>query len=575
MAAPVGPLTQIKLPSGPSPVTAEQRYWQSFKNQLQIPSPTTYPITHISGASNDGHFAVTTGTRVQIYSVRTRKLEKTVTRFADVARSGDIRRDGKVLVAGEDTGRIQVFDVNSRAILKTWMNHKQPVWATRFSKTQLTTLLSASDDKTVRLWDLPSNQPTHTFIGHQDYVRSADFMPGSLANLLVSGSYDSTVRLWDPRIGSNQAVMTFKHAAPVEDVLALPSGTTLLAAAGPAISVLDLVAARPLQQLTNHQKTVTSLCLASGGTRLASGGLDGHVKIFETTGWNVVSTTKYSSPILTLRVLGASDSSTSTASAAGADPGSNAGNDRHLLVGMQSGVLSIRTRLSGAEATRQRDRDREMAALLAGTLDAHDAQHAKKKRRIAATRRLDMAGESTDVVIANEPREGARKNEALWQRALRQGRYAEALDRLLDPASVASNSAAAAKNKQGGSKAAAAAAANKKQADQPAAPLEVLTLLLALRHRSAVRAALEGRDERTVQPILKWVCAHVVDPRYVSACVEVGMHLIELYAEYAGGSADLADGFRLLRRRVGGEVEKAKAACETGGMVDGLILGAA
>ncbi|EGY13422.1 U3 small nucleolar RNA-associated protein [Verticillium dahliae VdLs.17] len=559
MAAPVGPLTQIKLPSGPSPVTAEQRYWQSFKNQLQIPSPTTYPITHISGASNDGHFAVTTGTRVQIYSVRTRKLEKTVTRFADVARSGDIRRDGKVLVAGEDTGRIQVFDVNSRAILKTWMNHKQPVWATRFSKTQLTTLLSASDDKTVRLWDLPSNQPTHTFIGHQDYVRSADFMPGSLANLLVSGSYDSTVRLWDPRIGSNQAVMTFKHAAPVEDVLALPSGTTLLAAAGPAISVLDLVAARPLQQLTNHQKTVTSLCLASGGTRLASGGLDGHVKIFETTGWNVVSTTKYSSPILTLRVLGASDSSTSTASAAGADPGSNAGNDRHLLVGMQSGVLSIRTRLSGAEATRQRDRDPRPRRSAASPPRAASTWPASRPTSSSPTR----------------PREGARKNEALWQRALRQGRYAEALDRLLDPASVASNSAAAAKNKQGGSKAAAAAAANKKQADQPAAPLEVLTLLLALRHRSAVRAALEGRDERTVQPILKWVCAHVVDPRYVSACVEVGMHLIELYAEYAGGSADLADGFRLLRRRVGGEVEKAKAACETGGMVDGLILGAA
>ncbi|KAM0333243.1 hypothetical protein ACHAQA_001903 [Verticillium albo-atrum] len=566
MAASVGPLAQVKLPSGPSPVTAEQRYWQSFKNQLQIPSPTTYPITHISGASNDGHFAVTTGTRVQIYSVRTRKLEKTVTRFADVARSGDIRRDGKVLVAGEDTGRIQVFDVNSRAILKTWMNHKQPVWATKFSKTQLTTLLSASDDKTVRLWDLPSNQPTHTFIGHQDYVRSADFMPGSMANLLVSGSYDSTVRLWDPRIGSNQAVMTFKHAAPVEDVLALPSGTTLLAAAGPAISVLDLVAARPLQQLTNHQKTVTSLSLASGGTRLASGGLDGHVKVFETTGWNVVSTTKYQSPILSLRVLGASDSP-----GAASDPSSNAGNDRHLLVGMQSGVLSIRTRLTGAEATRQRDRDREMAALLAGTLDDHDAQHAKKKRRIAATRRLDMAGESTDVVIANEPREGGRKNEAAWQRALRHGRYAEALDRLLDPASVAQQQKQ--KQKQGG--AAAAKKADKQQPDQPAPPLEVLTLLLALRHRSAVRSALEGRDERSVQPVLKWVCAHVVDPRYVSACVEVGMHLIELYAEYAGGSAALADGFRLLRRRVGGEVEKAKAACETGGMVDGLILGAA
>ncbi|KAL2758118.1 hypothetical protein ACRALDRAFT_1047968 [Sodiomyces alcalophilus JCM 7366] len=537
MAAPVGPLAQVKLPSGPSPVTAEQRYWMSFKNQLQISSPTSYPVTHVSAASTNGHFAVTTGTRVQIYSSRTRKLEKTITRFADVARSGDLRRDGKVLVAGEDTGRLQVFDINSRAVLRTWMTHKQPVWAARFSRTHLTTLLSASDDKTVRLWDLPSNDPTHTFIGHQDYVRSADFLPGSAANLLVSGSYDATVRLWDPRVPPDQPVMTFKHAAPVEDVLPLPSGTTLLAAAGPAISVLDLVAARPVRQITNHQKTVTSLCLASGGTRLVSGGLDGHVKVFETTGWNVVSTTKYQSPILTVRVLGASSESPTTTTG---DASSSSTSDRHLLVGMQSGVLSIRTRLTGTEAIRQRERDREMAALLAGTLDAHDARVDKRKRRIAASRRLDMAGEGADVVIADEPRDDGRrrrKTEALWQRDLRHSRYALALDRLLDPASV-------------------------------------LTLLLALRHRSAVRAALEGRDERTVQPVLRWVSAHIVDPRYVGVCVEVAMHLIELYAEYAGASAELAAGFRTLRRRVMGEVEKAKVACETGGMVEGLVLGA-
>ncbi|GJC98557.1 WD repeat domain-containing protein [Colletotrichum higginsianum] len=530
MAALVGPLPQVKLPSGPSPVTAEQRYWKSFKNQLQIPSPTSYPITHISSTSSDGMFAVTTGTRVQLYSSRTRKLEKTITRFADVARSGSLRRDGRVLVAAEDTGRMQVFDTHSRSILKTWTKHRQPVWATRFSDAQPTTLLSASDDKTVRLWDLTANDPTHTFVGHSDYVRCAEFFPATspsgVSNMLVSGSYDSTVKIWDPRIGTNAAVMTFKHAAPVESVLPLSSGTTLLASSGPTSP-----SSTSLPPISNHQKTVTSLSLASNGTRLVTGGLDGHVKVFETTAWNVVSSTKYPSPILSLRVLSASDSADHA--------------DRHLVVGMQSGVLSVRTRLTGPEATRHKEREREMAALIAGTLDQHDSVTKTRKRKAAAHRRLETLGEGQAEVIVAQDARVSRAKEAAWQKAMRHGRYASALDQVLDP--------------QG----------------KDHSPLAVLTLLLALRHRSAVRDALVGRDERTVQPVLKWTCNHIIDPRYVSVCVEVGLVLVELYAEYAAASAELFEGFRTLRRRVGNEVEKAQLACETGGMVESLMMGSA
>jgi len=122
-----------------------------------------------------------------------------------------------VMVAGEDSGRIQVFDVNSRAILRTWTEHKQPVWTTKFSPTEKTTLMSASDDRTVRLWDLPTQESTHTFVGHSDYVRSGLFLPGAMSNMIVTGSYDATVRLWDPRVPMG-AAMIFKHAAPVEAV---------------------------------------------------------------------------------------------------------------------------------------------------------------------------------------------------------------------------------------------------------------------------------------------------------------------------------------------------------------------
>ncbi|KOS20293.1 U3 small nucleolar RNA-associated protein 15 [Escovopsis weberi] len=569
MATQVAPLPQVKLPSGPTPFTAEQRYWKSFRNQLLIPSPTNFPVTHIS--YNSDSFAITTGTRVQIYSNKTRKLLKTITRFGDIARSGELRRDGRVLVAGDDTGRIQVFDVNSRAILRTWLDHKQPVHTTRFSPADATTLLSTSDDRTVRLWDLPSSGPTATFAGHGDYVRCGRFMPGTMANMVLSGSYDATVRLWDPRAGNSSggggAVMTFKHAAPVEDVLALPSGTTVLAASGSTVSVLDLVAARPLHVITNHQKTVTALSLASGGRRLVTASLEGHVKIFETTAWNVVESVKYPSPILSLAVIPSGGASSSTSSSSpsssslllsSANPNSSSSSaadspdDRHLAVGMSTGVLSIRTRLSGAEGQREREREREMEALVAGTIGQLDAKKQKRKRRVAASKRLDLLGEGADVVIADEGRLGgsgsggssSRKRERPWQADLRHARYARALDHVVD----------------------------RTRSDY--SHLNALTLLLALRHRSAMRDALEGRDEDSVRPILRWVCGHICDPRYVSVCVEVGVHLLDLYGEYVGASKELHEGFRTLHRRVKLEVERAQLACQSGGMLESLILGA-
>ncbi|KAH8602199.1 WD40-repeat-containing domain protein [Bisporella sp. PMI_857] len=517
-----------KLPQGPSPITPEQRYWKTFKTPQNVASQS--PVTHISfppssnnaiHPSNNDYFAITTGTRVQVYSIRTRKVLKTFTRFSDIAHSGEIRRDGRVMVAGDDSGKIQVFDVNSRAILKTWDEHKQPVWTTKFSPTHLTTIMSASDDRTVRLWDLPSQKSQTTFVGHSDYVRSGVFLPGTMSNMVLTGSYDETVRLWDSRQPS-KAAMTFKHATPVEAVLAMPSGTQVLAAADNQISVLDLVAGKPLQLLKNHQKTVTSLCLASNGTRLVSGGLDGHVKIFETSGWNVVAGSKYPSPILSVNVI-----------SSGAKK-----EDKHVVVGMSSGVLSIRTKLSGQQKVKERERVKEMQALIDGTLDEYDKKNKKRTKGVEKKLRgLDFLGEGADVIIEGNDRKA--KKSTPWEGSLRQGHYANALDLVLA---------------------------------QNLSSVTVLSVLTEIRHRSALRLALQNRDESSVQPIFKWVIKHITDPRYVVICADVALVLLDLYSEHVGSSQDLGTLVRLLHRRVKREVERSQDACRMKGMLDILMV---
>ena len=454
---------------------------------------------------------------MQIFSIRTRRLIKTISRFDDIAHGAEIRRDGRVMVAGDETGAIQVFDVNSRAILKTWKEHEQPVWTTRFSPTELTTLMSASDDRTVRLWDLPSQESVTTFVGHQDYVRSGAFMLGQASSLVVSGSYDQTVKIWDPR-ASARAVMTFKHAAPVESVLPMPTGTTILAAADNQISVLDLVAGRPLQLLQNHQKTVTSLCLASNGTRLVSGGLDGHLKVFETAVWNVVAGSKYSSPILSLSVVSSG----------------LAREDRHLAVGMQSGLLSIKTRLSGQQKVKERERQKEMQALIEGNIEELDKKRAKKRPRgwEKRFRGRDFTGEGADIIIEGNDREKPKKV-ARWERSLQKGKYASALDQVLEERHL----------------------------------ISTMTLLTALRHRSAMRMALSNRDDVSLQPILMWVCKFVTDPRYVPMCVDVGILIMDLYSSQMGQSPEIDVLMKRLHQRARQEVERAHQAWRTNGML--------
>ncbi|KAL1797593.1 hypothetical protein ACET3X_004199 [Alternaria dauci] len=533
MAAEVQLLQPLKLPKGPSTLTSEQKYWNSFASELRLdPSQHSSPVTHISlpppqpanalSAAQD-LFAVTTGSRVQIFSSKSRKVVKTISRFGvdDIAHSGNIRRDGRILVAGGDSGVIQAFDVKSRAILKTWKEHKQPVWVTQWNPSDLTGLMSCSDDRTVRLWDLPSEKSTMKFDGHQDYVRSGTFMPAQ-SGLLVSGSYDQTVRLWDSRVGG-KAVMVFKHAAPVETVLPMPSGTAVLAAADNVISVLDIVAAKPIHMLRNHQKTVTALSLANNGERLLSGALDGHVKVFETTGWNVVGGMKYPSPILSLSVIPSQKE------------------DRHIAVGMQSGLLSIKTHLSGEQKVLAREREKEMKALMEGKIEEYDRSKKRKRGRgwEKRIRGKDFTGESADIVIEGNARGKITAGQP-WAHALRKGMYSQALDMVLESKDANARS-------------------------------QSLTLLTALRHRSALRTALSNRDSVTLQPILRWCIKNISDYRITRLTTDVALVVLDLYADQLGRSEEVDDLIMALMQRVKVTVEASQDAWKVRGMLDMLV----
>ncbi|MFN6478750.1 NACHT and WD repeat domain-containing protein [Nostoc sp. DedQUE07] len=104
--------------------------------------------------------------------------------------------DGKLIISGGDrTVRLWELDriLQDRVIGRSQRKYENWVNSVAFSPDGKF-MISASNDTTVRLWDMNGNPIGEPWRGHEYWVNSVAFSPDG--KLIVSGSLDATVRLW-------------------------------------------------------------------------------------------------------------------------------------------------------------------------------------------------------------------------------------------------------------------------------------------------------------------------------------------------------------------------------------------
>lgn len=142
--------------------------------------------------------------------------------------------------------------------------------------------LSASWDKTLRLWDLNSGQTTRRFVAHKNDVLSVAFSSDN--RQIVSGSRDRTINLWNTLGQCKYTIKEDGHKEWVSCVRFSPQPQTpLIVSAGwdKIVKVWDLAHCKLRTNLIGHTGYVNTVTVSPDGSLCASGGKDGTAMLWD------------------------------------------------------------------------------------------------------------------------------------------------------------------------------------------------------------------------------------------------------------------------------------------------------
>jgi WD40 repeat protein/uncharacterized caspase-like protein len=207
--------------------------------------------------------------------------------------------DGKILASASEDKTIKLWDAEQGILLKTLTGHTDLITAISF-RSDGGVLASASRDRTIKLWGIPSGDTLDTFKGQEGDINVITFSPDG--RVLSAGSTNQAIYLWFP--DSNKPILLGRHQANtpgsgsqgITDLAFSSDGKTIASASwNDAIRIWIVSDAKSEQVATprqtfNSNTTATSLSFSPDTKWLAAGGQNGTISLWDLQNSNLVKT---------------------------------------------------------------------------------------------------------------------------------------------------------------------------------------------------------------------------------------------------------------------------------------------
>ena len=213
--------------------------------------------------------------------------------FVQLGHSGTVNsivfsNDGEMALSASSDRTIKLWNVQTGKELKTFTGHTGNVRALAIMPSGKQ-FLSASDDMTLNRWDIMSGREIRTYRGHKSTVFAlAISRDGKMA---LSGSSDETLKLWNIQTGKD--LRTFSgHADWVLSVAFSPDGKYALSGSHVKDSpkLWDLKTGKIVRSLPVHSQGVYAISYSPSGKYVLFAGGDGTLRLWDIINYKELKT---------------------------------------------------------------------------------------------------------------------------------------------------------------------------------------------------------------------------------------------------------------------------------------------
>lgn len=198
---------------------------------------------------------------------------------AEVVYDSAFLPDGRSLVTASFDRTLKLWDIQTKTSVRTMEGHTGIVLTVDVSKDG-TTIASGASDNTIKLWDVPKNDPVKTLVAHEAAGSAISVSFDALK--YATGDESGAVRIWNAVDGAQ--AFEVKLTAGVT-TLAWRRDNKQVAAglANGSIVLIDPADGKVGAEIGAHEGAVTGLQFSANNTQLHSAGADGLAKRWPTT----------------------------------------------------------------------------------------------------------------------------------------------------------------------------------------------------------------------------------------------------------------------------------------------------